>query len=115
MANLDDTIVTDSQLGQRLSKIQKTIGYKLFYNGQSFPIVSEITIGRSQDNHIVIDDSLTSRYHAVFQKIKEDYFIKDLGSSNGTFVNGMKVTQDKYAKVNPGDKILVGRIELKLL
>jgi pSer/pThr/pTyr-binding forkhead associated (FHA) protein len=114
MAKGDQTIILDSNLGQRLAKIKKSLGYKLFWEGESLPIVSEITVGRSPDNNIVIDDSMASRKHAVFQKIRQDYYIKDLGSSNGTYVNGQKVPKDKYVRITIGDEILVGRTKLNV-
>lgn len=51
----------------------------------------ELKIGRLPNNDIVLDDISVSRSHAILQISGGDYFIHDLGSSNGTFVNGIQV------------------------
>jgi pSer/pThr/pTyr-binding forkhead associated (FHA) protein len=94
--------------------MKKSEGFQLFYNGQYLPIIKEITIGRSRDNNIVLDDGMTSRHHALIQKIREDFFVKDMGSSNGTFVNDERVPKGKYLKINRGDKITIGRTYFKI-
>ncbi|TFG82107.1 MAG: FHA domain-containing protein [Spirochaetales bacterium] len=109
-----DTICGDSNLGKRLSKIQKKDAYQLSCNGKAFPIATRISIGRSPDSQIVLDDSMVSRHHAVVQKIKDDYFITDLDSRNGTFVNGLAVPKGKYLKLRKRDVIVIGRTELKV-
>jgi len=109
MSREDDTIYSESPLGQRLSKMKRSAGSQLLYNGKIFPIVSEISIGRSKENDIVIEDGMTSRKHAIIQKIKEDFFLKDLGSSNGTYVNEERVPEHKYMRLHKKDKITIGR------
>lgn len=110
-----DTIYSDSNIGKRLSNIHKSEIFKISYNGKQLPMATEIRIGRNPDNNIVVDDSLASRYHAVIQKIKEEYFLKDLSSSNGTKVNGEVVPSGKYVKLHQSDTITVGRTDLKVL
>lgn len=72
---------------------------------------SEIKIGRHSDNDIVIDNIRVSRYHARILKEGEKWFIEDLGSSNGTFVNGKKI---KKALISDRDSVLIGGIPLSL-
>ena len=48
----------------------------------------------------------------MIQKIKDAYFIKDVGSTNGTFINGIRIPNEKYVKLNPGDKISIGNMNL---
>jgi pSer/pThr/pTyr-binding forkhead associated (FHA) protein len=62
----------------------------------------------------VLDDSLVSRQHARIQKIKDAYFITDLSSSNGTYVNGTRVPEGKYVKLSKQDIITLGRTELRV-
>ncbi len=50
-----------------------------------------INIGRSSDNDLVINNIKVSRKHAKLEKTGNEWFIEDLGSSNGTFLNGEKV------------------------
>ena len=68
----------------------------LCLNNKKIDLVAQITIGRSSDNQVVIDNKLASRHHAVIQKIKNAYFIKDAGSTNGTFVNSTIIPSGKY-------------------
>ena len=80
----------------------------LMFNNKRIDLVAKITIGRSSDNDVVVDNKLASRYHAIIQKIKNAYFIKDNDSTNGTFVNGAIIPKDKYVKLNKGDKVTIG-------
>lgn len=64
------------------------------YGDVTFPLQgrSYWTVGRSQDNDLVIRDNCISRNHAILQATEEDTFLLiDLGSRNGTFVNGRRV------------------------
>ena len=105
----DKTIVTSSKVGQHLDRIADTesVSY-LAFNKQKIQLVAKITIGRESYNTIVVDNKLASRHHAVIQKIKDAYFIKDENSTNGTFVNGQRIPPDKYVKLSAGDKITIG-------
>ena len=109
---MDETIRGESNLGQRLGKLPKSESSFLVFKGKSIPVVARITMGRAENNHIIIDDTLASRNHAVIQKIKNEYFIKDLNSTNGTCVNNEPVPKDKYVKLKMNDVIKIGRTEL---
>jgi len=54
---------------------------------------SELTIGRAPDNDLVIDDLAVSAHHARIAKIQSEFFLEDLGSTNGTFVNDVKIDE----------------------
>ncbi|HKL85830.1 MAG TPA: FHA domain-containing protein [Treponemataceae bacterium] len=109
----DETIITSSAVGHRLDIMTETdrVSYLLF-NNSKVKLVEKITIGRSADNDIVIDNKLTSRHHAIVQKIKDEYFLKDDGSTNGTFLNGKKVPDGKYVKLHKQDKVTIGNVHL---
>ncbi len=109
----DKTIVTDSLVGQHLDAIgeSKPASY-LMFNKKKIELVAKITIGRDYANDIVVDNKLASRHHAMIQKIRDAYFIKDEGSTNGTFVNDIRIPADKYIKLNSGDKITIGNSNL---
>jgi len=69
-----------------------------------------VTIGRKPDNDIPIDNLAVSGKHALIITILDDSFLEDLGSTNGTYVNGKLVK--KHALKN-GDVIAIGKHELK--
>ena len=98
---LAETIDTGSALGQRLERVTE--------NAQSSYLLFDATKMKIAEKcNIVIDNKMVSRHHATIQKIKDDFYIKDEESTNGTFVNGMKLEKDKFMKINPGDKITIG-------
>jgi pSer/pThr/pTyr-binding forkhead associated (FHA) protein len=109
----DETIITDSPVGQRLEMMSNkdAVSY-LMFNNKRIDLVAKITIGRSSDNDVVVDNKLASRHHAIIQKIKDAYFLKDENSTNGTFLNGKKIPEGKYVRLNSGDKITVGNMSL---
>ena len=71
-----------------------------------------VTIGRKPDNDIPIDNLAVSGKHALIITILDDSFLEDLGSTNGTYVNGKLVK--KHALKN-GDVIAIGKHELKYI
>jgi predicted component of type VI protein secretion system len=77
--------------------------------GQSQQIVLwdtlEITVGRGPDRDVVIPDSEVSRQHALFNMEGQSYVVADLHTSNGTFVNGTRVSRHQ---LRPGDVVEVG-------
>jgi ABC-type multidrug transport system ATPase subunit len=72
---------------------------------------SDINIGRSSENDLVINNVKVSRKHAKLEKVGEEWFIEDLKSSNGTFVNGKKIER---VKVSEKDVITIGGIPLNV-
>ena len=107
------TIVTDSPVGRHLDKISESrpASY-LMFNKKRIDLVAKITIGREFDNDVVVDNKLASRHHAVIQKIKDAFFIKDENSTKGTFVNEKRIPEGKYIKLNKGDRITIGTMQL---
>ena len=80
--------------------------------GQSFAIdQTETTIGRQENNTVVLDDARLSRQHARIDRNGGGLSINDLNSANGTMVNGRDV-QD--ADLQVGDAVVVGGTSLKL-
>ncbi len=85
------------------------------YQGGEFPLRPdrEIVIGRSSDLDMVLVEDMVSRKHAKIAMAEEDQIvIQDLGSTNGTFVNGEKI---KKARLKEGDRILIGTSIIKLV
>ena len=67
------------------------------------------TIGRHPDSHIFLDDVTVSRRHAEVKRQGEDLEVSDLGSLNGTYVNGDRV---ETRLLGSGDEVQVGRFKL---
>lgn len=65
-----------------------------------------ITIGRDATNDVVLDIPVVSRFHAQVEKVGQRYRVRDLRSSNGTFVNDQRIEGDVWLK--PDDSIRVG-------
>jgi len=76
------------------------------------PIEGEATIGRDSDNQIVVDDTTVSGRHAAIEFRGGRWWLEDLGSTNGTWVNQRRVTD--ALPVESGDVIQVGRVSLRL-
>ena len=112
--DLNKTVSMESAVGQRLSKVPKPGTMFIVFQGRSIPITSRITVGRDADNSIELNDALVSRHHAVIQKVKDEFFIEDLNSTNGTYVNAQLVPSGKYVRLSQADVILIGRTELSL-
>lgn len=85
------------------------------YQGGEFPLRMnrEIVIGRSSDLDMVLVEDMVSRRHAKISSTDTEIFIQDLGSTNGTFVNGEKVAG--RAQLHEGDRILVGTSIIKVV
>jgi len=80
---------------------------KGFNKGEVYPLEGdEIIIGRGDEHGIVLNIAEISRSHAILTKAEEGYMIKDLGSTNGTFVDKKKVGE-KYL-LKSGDTIMLG-------
>ena len=67
------------------------------------------TIGRSPGAEFIVDAALVSRLHCQLTATADALHVKDLGSTNGTFVNGTRI---QAAQLKNGDKLAVGRLEL---
>ena len=80
--------------------------------GRSFDLDAITTLGRDVNNAIVIDDPFASTEHAVLTFRGRSWYVEDLESTNGTFVNGRAV-----AGVSPlgfGDEVSIGQVRLRL-
>ena len=73
---------------------------------------SELTIGRGGQNDISIDgDEFASARHVRIEPRRDGVWVHDLGSTNGTHVNGVRI--DRPRKLAPGDVVRVGETELR--
>lgn len=75
------------------------------------PSGSVKTIGRSTGAEFMLDAPLVSRLHCQLSATDEAIQVKDLDSTNGTFVNGKRITS---ATILAGDVLKVGRVDLRI-
>jgi DNA-binding winged helix-turn-helix (wHTH) protein len=84
--------------------------YKGALAGNRWPVRGEpITLGRAQDCDIVLPERQISRYHARIEQDEAGFIIRDLGSKNGTFVNGEAVRDQPY-RLRDGDEIELANV-----
>ncbi len=80
--------------------------------GGSYPLDAVTTLGRDVNNGIVLDDPFASAEHAVLTYRGRNWYVEDVGSTNGTFVNGVPV--DGVGPLGFGDELQVGEIRFRL-
>lgn len=103
--------------GISLNKLSENNYLKLINQKETLPFkVKEVysldkdtTIGRGNQNNIIIKDPYISKRHLKIVKDEGDYYLEDLGSVNGTFVNGDKIMD--VVKLKNGDRIRLGQVE----
>jgi len=82
-------------------------------SGESFTIAGErMTIGRSPEAEVFLDDVTVSRNHALLVKRRDGLYIDDLGSLNGTYVNRRRIESHKLLD---GDELQIGKYKLTYL
>jgi hypothetical protein len=84
-----------------------------FENGEIFTLDSHpLTIGRAVNNDVSMpDDEYASGRHARIEPRRDGIWVEDIGSTNGTFVNGIRLTRER--KLTPGDVVRVGETDLR--
>lgn len=81
--------------------------------GSVIPVRSTINIGRKEDNSICLNDQFVSSYHAKLYVRNNDFYLEDLDSTNGTYVNASKITGRIKLKVE--DEIKLGSTIFKVI
>jgi hypothetical protein len=72
----------------------------------------EVSIGRAQNSDLVIDDEFASTNHARLVKTGNEWVVQDLNSTNGTFLDGVKVTTP--VPLRPGSEVRIGKTAFEL-
>jgi len=70
-----------------------------------------ITVGRVEENTLQIEDISVSSRHATLTLVDGDYVLRDIGSTNGTRLNGKQIDPDTDHALKDGDAILFGKID----
>jgi pSer/pThr/pTyr-binding forkhead associated (FHA) protein len=84
---------------------------KLIVSGVTYDLVEQvITVGRAPDNSIQIDDPSVSGRHAELRAAGKTYQLRDLGSTNGTRVNGTGASE---ITLHPGDRVRFGAVDAR--
>jgi pSer/pThr/pTyr-binding forkhead associated (FHA) protein len=100
---------------------KKAMGLEVIERGENFnlrvgaviPLNNELSIGRKEDNLLILGDKYVSSQHARIYVKNTDYILHDLGSTNGTLINHEKVT-DKVV-IKKGDEIKIGTSIFKVI
>jgi pSer/pThr/pTyr-binding forkhead associated (FHA) protein len=86
---------------------------ELAYDGAVVAVplwAGRLTVGRAESNNLPLKDDAVSRVHASVERIAGQYVLRDLGSSNGTLVNGERIIADRA--LHPDDEITVGHTRI---
>jgi hypothetical protein len=111
----------DVKNGDKRKGFRKSLGLEVISAGSNsslkkggiVPIRGELTLGRKEDNILILNDPYVSAHHVKIYVKNTDYLIEDLGSTNGTLLNGMKLEGKTF--LNPGDEIKIGSILFKVI
>jgi two-component system cell cycle response regulator len=102
-ADLNLEQLTPTEGSERRAVVTVLAGRRL---GASFEVTQDITVlGRGDEAQIRLDDDGVSRTHARIVVVDDALFLEDKGSTNGTFVNGLKITKER---LKHGDRIALG-------
>ncbi|MET0405702.1 MAG: FHA domain-containing protein, partial [Cystobacter sp.] len=81
---------------------------------QKFPLVGKLVVGRQAPATVLLDDDSVSRRHAEVELTPEGPVLRDLGSANGTQLNGERLAPNETVNIQPGDVLTFGMVEVLL-
>jgi hypothetical protein len=107
--------------GKKKIVTKKPMGLEVIERGENFnlrvgaviPLNNELTIGRNEDNLLILGDKYVSSKHAIIYLKNTDYVLQDLKSTNGTLMNSKKVIGK--VDIKKGDEIQVGTSIFKVI
>lgn len=111
----------DVKAGGRKKVLKSSLGLEVIEagenstlkNGAIIPIKGVLTMGRKEDNVIMLDDQYVSGHHAKVYVKNSQYILEDLNSTNGTVVNGTNVKGRLYIQI--GDEIKIGSLKFRVI
>jgi Na+-transporting methylmalonyl-CoA/oxaloacetate decarboxylase gamma subunit len=77
----------------------------------SWELETEVVIGRAAECAVSVDDEFASNLHAKIYRSEGRYYVEDLGSTNGTYVNGRRINYP--TELRGGDRVKIGRTEME--
>lgn len=110
---MDETIFKRSSKGKQ-SKEGKKEKLSMSWASNSITMRKNIKIGRDRSNNVVIDDPLVSRQHAIIEIIDNQYYIRDLESTNSTYVDKNPLKPGESKRLQKGSVINIGKTELRI-
>jgi hypothetical protein len=108
-------------------QLQSWISLNMIESGQILPLAdrTEFTLGRSAEGQPIVPDvdlspynayaNGVSRLHAVIKLVNDKIVLVDLGSSNGTYLNGNRLTPYDETSIAHGDVVYLGKLKIQLL
>jgi len=79
--------------------------------GTPYPLGSRAVVGRLESCDVPVNDKSVSREHARLSRLRDGYVIEDLGSTNGTLVNGRRINE--AVLLRPGDRVTIGSVDFR--
>jgi hypothetical protein len=112
--DMDDTVYKRSSKGKAIQDDEAQDRLKLHSDTNDLMINKNITIGRERSCNFQIDNPLVSRRHAYIEFISNVAYIKDLGSTNSTYVNNNPLKPNEQRRLRRGDVIKIGKTEINI-
>ena len=118
---------TDRIRSTPATPLQSRISLHIIESGQILPLAerTEYTLGRSSEGQPIVPDvdlssynayaNGVSRLHAAIKLVNKRIVVVDLGSSNGTYLNGVRLSPYIETPVSHGDLIFLGKLKIQLL
>jgi len=106
---MDETVYKRSIKGKSAKTGDGSEKMRLHSDTSDLMINKNITIGRDRSCNLFLDDPLVSRKHAFIEFISNVAYIKDLGSTNATYVNNNPLKPNEQKRLRRGDVIKIGK------
>lgn len=101
-----DNLFTDYEVYLKLINRRDSLPFKV---EEYYPIEDGLTLGRSGNNDVLVKDPYVSKEHFQIVEDENEYYLEDLNSANGTYLNGDKLID--IVRLKNGDIIKVGQLE----
>lgn len=109
MNHTDNAHTTADADSWRLNAVTEALG------DLTLTVTDSLSVGRGSDNDVVLGSKAVSRNHAVLSVLDTELYVKDLDSSNGTFVNNKRIEANKTVQLNADDKLGFASFEFQVM